>query len=92
MKSKVYYVYQFSLLFVAFACGSAEPEANTTFGPVRGVWLKTELGAEIAGFLGLPYAEPPVGELRFEVLKIYWSFCGITGNGAITLVLLEVSK
>lgn len=59
---------QLVFLLLGVVGGLAEPEANTTFGPVRGVWLKTELGVEVAGFLGIPYAEPPVGDLRFEVL------------------------
>ena len=37
-----------------------EPIADTTTGPVRGRWSE-----DIASFLGVPYAAPPVGEDRF---------------------------
>ncbi|XP_031776973.1 esterase FE4 [Nasonia vitripennis] len=43
-----------------------DPQVETNFGPVRGVWLKTARGANITGYLGIPYAEPPIKELRFE--------------------------
>jgi para-nitrobenzyl esterase len=36
------------------------PQVQTTAGSVRGTWR-----GESAAFLGIPFAEPPVGELRF---------------------------
>jgi para-nitrobenzyl esterase len=39
----------------------AEPEVRTTAGMVRG---RREGG--LAVFRGIPYAEPPVGEARFQ--------------------------
>jgi para-nitrobenzyl esterase len=41
--------------------GPAQPVVNTDRGPVRGV--STSNGAE---FLGIPYAAPPVGDLRWR--------------------------
>ena len=52
------------------ASSSALNEAlavNTKFGRVEGLWLETAMGREIAGFVGLPYAKAPIGDLRFEV-------------------------
>ncbi|MGM1017813.1 MAG: carboxylesterase/lipase family protein [Actinomycetota bacterium] len=40
------------------------PIVQTAAGPVRGLW-RTELGARSAAFLGIPFAKPPVGTLRF---------------------------
>ena len=36
-------------------------------GVLKGVPLKTELG-DVITFNGIPYAEPPIGELRFKVI------------------------
>lgn len=40
------------------------PIARPASGPVRGIW-REELGSPSAAFLGIPFAQPPVGELRF---------------------------
>lgn len=32
-----------------------------------GRYLESESGRGIRGFLGVPYAEPPIGDLRFKV-------------------------
>lgn len=36
-------------------------------GEVKGRYLTTRDGRTISGFFGIPYAAPPVGELRFKV-------------------------
>ena len=43
-----------------------DPIVQTTAGAVRGRWRTDEAGHGSAAFLGIPFAEPPVGELRFE--------------------------
>ena len=40
------------------------PVVETTSGAVRGLW-RTSGEARSAAFLGIPFARPPVGELRF---------------------------
>jgi para-nitrobenzyl esterase len=40
-------------------------EVDTVAGRVRGVVRTLSAGASSAAFLGIPFAEPPVGELRF---------------------------
>ena len=40
---------------------------DTTVGPVNGILNATT--PDVAIFLGIPYAEPPVGDLRWEPLK-----------------------
>lgn len=40
-------------------------EVDTNAGRVRGLWRADAAGHRSAAFLGIPFAEPPVGELRF---------------------------
>lgn len=40
---------------------------QTTSGPIKGLQQKTQFGYEYAEFRGVPYAKPPIGELRFKV-------------------------
>lgn len=39
---------------------------QTKFGMIRGLVKKNILGGEYFSFKGIPYAEPPVGKLRFQ--------------------------
>ena len=43
-----------------------EPIVKINQGVLKGVTLKTEFG-DFLSFNGIPYAEPPIGELRFKV-------------------------
>lgn len=40
------------------------PLAQTEYGPVRGVYITEE--REVRAFLGIPFAAPPVGNLRWQ--------------------------
>lgn len=41
---------------------------NTNYGPVKGIkTTSSAFGYEYVTFQGIPYAKPPVGELRFRV-------------------------
>lgn len=40
---------------------------ETEFGKVRGVAKVSEYGADYVAFLGIRYARPPIGDLRFKV-------------------------
>ena len=42
---------------------------ETKNGKIRGISLKTSQNASVDAFLGIPYAEPPIGELRFRPPK-----------------------
>lgn len=46
---------------------STPVSAQTQYGPVEGFVHTANDGSTANVFLGLPYAKPPVGELRFEV-------------------------
>ncbi|XP_074592974.1 acetylcholinesterase-1-like [Brevipalpus obovatus] len=50
---------------VPSSTAKSTPVIKTKSGPVVGVLLQTNEG-EIAKFLGIPYAKPPVGPLRFQ--------------------------
>nr|XP_016847215.1 PREDICTED: cholinesterase isoform X2 [Anolis carolinensis] len=47
----------------------------TSSGPIQGKHIMTESGM-VTAFLGIPYAEPPVGELRFQKPRPHqpWSY------------------
>ena len=57
-------VLQCALLFFVLVSGVstyAEPRVKTTEG-----WVEGLVANDIAQFLGIPYAQPPVGELRWQ--------------------------
>lgn len=43
---------------------------QTKFGLIRGLVRTNVLGGNYFSFKGIPYAEPPVGKLRFQVCLI----------------------
>lgn len=40
---------------------------TTKSGPVKGYKTKSTFDYEYYNFIGIPYAKPPIGELRFKV-------------------------
>ena len=44
---------------------NGDVQVNTADGPVRGGWLKASSGAQLASYQGIPFAAPPLGNLRF---------------------------
>lgn len=61
----------FSLILINFnlvnSQSSFHPQVNLYQGAVRGRQMRTENEKEFYGFLGIPYALPPTGPLRFKV-------------------------
>lgn len=54
--------------FLFCLSGSDErPEVHTSLGKLQGVWMTSELGSRYAAYLGVPFAQPPLGKLRFKV-------------------------
>ena len=45
----------------------AEPVVETTCGKLQGCRSRDIESNEFYAFKGIPYAKPPVGDLRFEV-------------------------
>lgn len=47
------------------------PIVSTTTGKLQGFAATSRNGQKYFQFLGIPYAQPPVGRLRFEVINSY---------------------
>ena len=70
------------LLATAVICQTDQslvaPVIDTNAGQVSGVTLKSFSGNDFFAYLGIPFAEPPVNHLRFqvcanEILKILYT-------------------
>nr|XP_050860109.1 esterase FE4-like isoform X2 [Vespula vulgaris] len=59
------------ILAIDFENIDTSPMIETKFGSIVGKWTKSSLGLNIATFLGIPYAEPPIGDLRFREPKAW---------------------
>ncbi|VEN47011.1 unnamed protein product [Callosobruchus maculatus] len=42
------------------------PQVETRLGKVEGIWRTSISGRRYAAFEGIPYAKPPIGDLRFQ--------------------------
>ncbi|XP_076754889.1 carboxylic ester hydrolase-like [Xylocopa sonorina] len=62
-----------ALLFVNLASLSSQdeqvPKVETALGSVSGYYKRSRIGRRYEAYEGIPYAEPPIGELRFEPPK-----------------------
>lgn len=54
-----------SLVVATLVSAASSHIVETNYGPVRGVPISVR-GKTVLGFLGIPYAQPPTGELRFR--------------------------
>lgn len=54
-------------IFALFSCGISTPEVRTSLGIVRGTTLQSRNGRDYLSFTRIPFAKPPVGNLRFMV-------------------------
>ncbi|XP_043272746.1 venom carboxylesterase-6-like [Venturia canescens] len=50
----------------ALADERVSPRVQTPLGKVRGYWDLSRDGRKFEAYEGIPYAQPPIGELRFE--------------------------
>lgn len=54
------------IVLIVVAVTSADPVAETSIGTISGFALDFKSG-DFEVFAGIPYAKPPVGDLRFEL-------------------------
>jgi hypothetical protein len=52
---------------------NVDPIVTTHQGNMRGITMTSRSGRTFYAFLGIPYAAPPVGALRFKVSVQEWS-------------------
>lgn len=59
-----------------------EPIVETKWGILQGKWSRSIRDQRIANFLGIPYALPPMGDLRFRVRNLTYinlqSICALS--------------
>uniref|UniRef100_A0A914P4Z3 Carboxylesterase type B domain-containing protein n=1 Tax=Panagrolaimus davidi TaxID=227884 RepID=A0A914P4Z3_9BILA len=56
----------FAILFSTSFCKPTNPVVETPYGPIEGFNYNTVSGNDVEIFLGIPFASPPVEDLRFE--------------------------
>jgi carboxylesterase type B len=59
--------YGLAVLLTSIVAALADDTIVLKQGSLKGHRLTTRKGREILAFQGIPYAKPPVGELRFKV-------------------------
>lgn len=75
MYVQIFLLYVIHLKFVdisVFCFETTRVVRHTQYGDVRGKITSRLLGNNVEEFLGVPYAVPPVGNLRFKV-GILWN-------------------
>ena len=59
-----------SKLFPKSSVSPNVPVIKAPAGHIKGAELKTKYGRSISAYRAIPYAEPPLGELRFKKPKL----------------------
>ncbi|KAF5297062.1 hypothetical protein FQR65_LT10071 [Abscondita terminalis] len=54
------------LVCLTLTVNASDPIRQINQGSIRGMYMKSADGKNFSAFLGIPYAKPPVGNLRFE--------------------------
>jgi len=63
-------------------------ELKITKGVIKGKFLKSRNGRSYYSYTGIPYAKPPIGELRFKVYNLF-TFIILYINMQVTVRLNE---
>lgn len=62
------------ILLLGLVVASPDPVIKISKGLIRGQNLKSRNGRGYSSFTGVPYAKPPIDELRFKVITNYSSY------------------
>lgn len=47
---------------------------DTELGRIKGITKLSRNGSRFEAYIGIPYAKPPINELRFQVCKLFFFF------------------
>ncbi|XP_043270961.1 venom carboxylesterase-6-like [Venturia canescens] len=65
------------LCSLSLVTAAASPMVHVKNGTLEGSIMQSRNGREFAAFRGIPYAQPPIGSLRFEPPKPFGSWSGV---------------
>lgn len=60
-------LFLFITIFLVIEADKTRPIVKTSLGNIRGIYQLSHNGRKYRSFEGIPYAKPPVGNLRFQV-------------------------
>lgn len=65
----MFHLHKLAAIVIAliFKCITDASEVTIEQGILRGKSYRSRNNTEYYGYLGIPYAKPPIGELRFKV-------------------------
>lgn len=73
MHYKFYFILEWSVLCMNVVCIMGHVFMETKLGILKGTTMMSRNGRKFKAFMGVPYAKPPIGLLRFQVSKIVQS-------------------
>ena len=59
------------LLVVAVGTGAQTVDVDIDLGTIRGQEITLDDGKVVVSFKGVPFAKPPIGDLRFAVRRLF---------------------
>lgn len=65
--NQLFIVVLLAISAVIHSTASSDRKVTIEQGTLNGKQIETRSGRKVFGFLGIPYAAPPVGDLRFKV-------------------------